>query len=42
LKFFGGLTNQEMAESLQISERTVDRQWAYAKAWLFRYVRSQQ
>ena len=40
LKFFGGLTNQEAAESLEISERTVDRQWAYAKAWLFRYIRT--
>jgi RNA polymerase sigma factor (TIGR02999 family) len=42
LKFFGGLTNQEIAESLQQSERTIDRQWAYAKAWLFRYIRAQQ
>jgi RNA polymerase sigma factor (TIGR02999 family) len=42
LKFFGGLTNQEIAESAQRSERTVDREWAYAKAWLFRYIRSQQ
>ena len=42
LKFFGGLTNQEIAENLQQSERTIDRQWAYAKAWLFRYIRAQQ
>jgi RNA polymerase sigma factor (TIGR02999 family) len=42
LKFFGGLTNQDIAEGAQISERTVDRQWAYAKAWLFRYIRSEQ
>jgi RNA polymerase sigma factor (TIGR02999 family) len=41
LKFFAGLTNQEVAESLNLSERTVDRQWAYAKAWLFRYIRAQ-
>jgi RNA polymerase sigma factor (TIGR02999 family) len=39
LKFFGGLTNLEVAESLGIGERTVDRQWAYAKAWLFRKIR---
>ncbi len=39
LKFFGGLTNQEVAESLGIGERTVERQWAYAKAWLFRKIR---
>ncbi len=41
LKFFGGLTNEEVAENLGISERTVDRQWACAKARLFRWVRSQ-
>jgi RNA polymerase sigma factor (TIGR02999 family) len=40
LKFFGGLTNQEVAASLDLSERTADRQWAYAKAWLFRYIRA--
>jgi len=41
LKFFGGLTRQEMAESLKISERMADRQWAYAKAWLLRHIRAQ-
>ena len=41
LKFFGGLTNLEVAESLGVGERTVDRQWAYAKAWLFRKIREQ-
>jgi RNA polymerase sigma factor (TIGR02999 family) len=41
LKFFGGLTNQEVAESLGVTERTVERQWAYAKAWLFRSIRRQ-
>ena len=35
LKFFGGLTNQEVAETLGVVERTVERQWAFAKAWLF-------
>jgi RNA polymerase sigma factor (TIGR02999 family) len=34
LKFFGGLTNEEAAESLGIAERTVRRQWTFAKAWL--------
>ena len=34
MKFFGGLTNQEVAENLDVTERTVERQWAYAKAWL--------
>ncbi len=40
LKFFGGLTNQEVAETLGVGERTVDRQWACAKARLFRWVRT--
>jgi RNA polymerase sigma factor (TIGR02999 family) len=41
LKFFGGLKRQEVAESLNISERMADRQWAYAKAWLLRHIRAQ-
>jgi RNA polymerase sigma factor (TIGR02999 family) len=41
LKFFGGLNRQEVAESLNISERMADRQWAYAKAWLLRHIRAQ-
>ena len=41
LKFFGGLTNQEVAENLGITERTVERQWAYAKAWLFQKIETQ-
>jgi RNA polymerase sigma factor (TIGR02999 family) len=40
LKFFGGRTNQEVAESLAVTERTVERHWAYAKAWLFRNIRA--
>jgi len=42
LKFFGGRTNQEVAETLGVAERTVERHWAYAKAWLFRSIRAQQ
>lgn len=38
LKFFGGLTNQEVAQTLNVTERTVERQWAFAKAWLFRTI----
>ncbi len=40
LKFFGGRTNQEVAETLGVGERTVERIWAYAKAWLFHEIRS--
>ncbi len=36
LKFIGGLTNREVADSMGVAERTVERQWAFAKAWLFR------
>jgi RNA polymerase sigma factor (TIGR02999 family) len=36
LKFFGGLTDREAALSLGVTERTIERQWAYAKAWLMR------
>ena len=39
LKFFGGLTNQEVAQALGIGERTVDRQWACAKARMFQWIR---
>ena len=35
LKFFAGLTNDQAAEILNINERTVRRQWEFAKAWLF-------
>ncbi len=36
LKFFGGLTNDEIAEIRGISRTTVVRHWRVAKAWLFR------
>ena len=35
LKFFGGLTTNEIAEVLQISDATVEREWSFARAWLF-------
>lgn len=35
LKFFGGLTNEEVAEVLEISESTVKRSWRSARAWLY-------
>ncbi|HZG50774.1 MAG TPA: sigma-70 family RNA polymerase sigma factor [Pyrinomonadaceae bacterium] len=36
LRFFGGLSVEETAEFLQISPVTVMREWAKAKAWLYR------
>lgn len=34
LKFFGGLTNEEIAEVIGVSDSTVKREWRIAKAWL--------
>jgi RNA polymerase sigma factor (TIGR02999 family) len=36
LRYFGGLTEEEIAAVLKISLRTVERDWALAKAWLLR------
>jgi RNA polymerase sigma-70 factor, ECF subfamily len=36
LRFFGGLTNEEMAEVLKISTETVKRDWSFARTWLLR------
>jgi RNA polymerase sigma factor (TIGR02999 family) len=36
LRFFAGLTIDEAATALGISSATVEREWALAKAWLFR------
>lgn len=38
LKFYGGLTNEEIVEITRTSVSTVKRQWNYAKAWLFNSV----
>ncbi|MDA1265318.1 MAG: ECF-type sigma factor [Planctomycetota bacterium] len=38
LRFFGGMTQQEIADSLGVSRRTVDNDWAFARAWLRRRV----
>lgn len=39
LKFFGGLTEQEIAASEGVAERTVRRRWEFAKARLFHIIR---
>ncbi|HEX9003895.1 MAG TPA: sigma-70 family RNA polymerase sigma factor [Blastocatellia bacterium] len=36
LRFFGGLSNEEVAEVLGVAEITVIREWNKAKAWLYR------
>lgn len=38
LRYFAGLTQAEAAEILNISTRTADRTWAYAKSWLHREI----
>jgi len=35
LRYFAGLTIEEAAEALELSVRTANRHWAYAKAWLY-------
>jgi RNA polymerase sigma factor (TIGR02999 family) len=38
LKFFGGLNAKEIGEALNISTKTVMRDWQFAKAWLNRHL----
>jgi len=33
---FGGLTNAEVAETVGLTERSIERQWAFARVWLLR------
>jgi RNA polymerase sigma-70 factor, ECF subfamily len=35
LRFFGGLSVEETAEALGVSERTVQSDWTFARAWLY-------
>jgi len=41
LRFFAGLNNEEAAEVLGSSPRTLNREWNLARAWLFRELRGQ-
>jgi RNA polymerase sigma factor (TIGR02999 family) len=36
LRYFAGLTIEQATEALGIATSTADRDWSYAKAWLFR------
>lgn len=42
LKFFGGLTNAEVAETFGVTERTVYNKWTFAKAWLLKNIREER
>lgn len=39
LKFFAGMTNVEVAETLHVSKSTVDRHWECARPWLFNKIK---
>ena len=39
MRFFGGLTDDEIAEALTVSARTVKRDWLLARAWLHQQLR---
>jgi len=36
LRFYGGLTIEQAAEAMELSPRTVKREWEFARAWLAR------
>ena len=37
-RFYAGLSVDATAEALGVSPRTVDLDWAYARAWLYRHL----
>jgi RNA polymerase sigma-70 factor (ECF subfamily) len=42
MRFFGGLNQKEIAEILNVAERTVRRDWQFAKLWLLRELSKQR
>jgi RNA polymerase sigma factor (TIGR02999 family) len=42
LRFFAGLTLKDAAVSLGLAQRTAERQWAYARAWLYSRLRNDE
>lgn len=40
MKYFGGMSHAEIAASLNLSERSVVRHWACARAWLYRWIQA--
>ncbi len=41
LRFFAGLGVEDTAAALNISERTVKREWAFARAWMFQFLQAE-
>ena len=42
LRYFGGLSETEVAEVLKVSERTVRHDWSLARVWLYRELATQR
>lgn len=40
LRYFAGLTGEQAAQALGISATTAERYWAYARAWLYKQIRT--
>ncbi len=40
LRYFGGMTEKEAAEALEISVTTLKREWAFARAWLLKRLKA--
>jgi RNA polymerase sigma factor (sigma-70 family) len=38
LRFYAGLSIEESAQALGVSEKTIQRRWIHARAWLFREI----
>jgi DNA-directed RNA polymerase specialized sigma24 family protein len=36
MRFFAGMQEEEIAEALGVSTRTVNREWRLARAWLYK------
>jgi RNA polymerase sigma factor (TIGR02999 family) len=36
MKFFAGMTSQEMADAIHVSDATIERDWTLARAWLIK------
>jgi RNA polymerase sigma factor (TIGR02999 family) len=42
LRFYAGLSIDETAEALDVSPRAINREWTFARAWLFRVLEDEQ
>jgi hypothetical protein len=38
LRYFAGLTGKDAAAALGLAERSADRVWVFARAWLLKYL----